>query len=102
MLAQRRREPEDMDDPALATERLHGALTGLERINFVSASARVVWSPIARLARELKTDRLRVLDVATGAGDIPRAIWRRAQRAGMKLEILGIDISRRSVDLARE
>ena len=72
-LAQRQLEPEDMDDPAIATERLHGALTGLTRINFVSNSAGIVWSPIARLARKLNVDRLRVLDIATGAGDVPRA-----------------------------
>jgi 2-polyprenyl-3-methyl-5-hydroxy-6-metoxy-1,4-benzoquinol methylase len=100
-LSQRQREPEDMDDPALATERLHGALTGLTRLNFVSASARIVWSPIVRLARELNLDRVRVLDIATGAGDVPRALWQKAQRAGLTLEIHGIDFSPRSVEFAR-
>ncbi len=101
-LAQRQLEPEEMDDPAIATERLHGALTGLTRINFVSDSARIVWSPIARLARKLNVDRLRVLDIATGAGDVPRALWRKARRAGLNLEIRGIDFSPRSVEFARQ
>ncbi len=99
-LHQRVLEPEDMDDPALATERLHGALTGLTRLNFASNSARIVWQPIRRLARELKTDRLRILDVATGAGDVPIALWKRAQRAGLSLDIHGIDFSQRSVEFA--
>jgi len=101
MLAERHREPEEMDDPAIATERLHGALTGLRRLNFVSNSARIVWRPIRRLARELKTDRLRVLDIATGAGDLPLALWRRAGRHGLTLDICGIDFSPRSVEFAR-
>jgi 2-polyprenyl-3-methyl-5-hydroxy-6-metoxy-1,4-benzoquinol methylase len=101
-LAQRQLEPEDMDDPAIATERLHGALTGLTRINFVSDSARIVWSPIRRLARKLNVDRLRVLDIATGAGDVPRALWRRARRAGIELETHGIDFSPRSVEFATQ
>src|SRR5882724_2317561 len=102
MLDHRVLEPEDMDDPAIATERLHGALTGLTRINFVSDSPRIVWWPIARLARDLAVDRLRVLDIATGAGDVPRALWRRANQAGLSLEIQGIDFSQRSIDFARQ
>jgi 2-polyprenyl-3-methyl-5-hydroxy-6-metoxy-1,4-benzoquinol methylase len=101
-LAQRQLEPEDMDDPALATERLHGALTGLTRLNFASNSARIVWQPIRRLARELKTDRLRILDIATGAGDVPIALWKRARRAGLSLDIHGIDFSPRSIEFARQ
>jgi 2-polyprenyl-3-methyl-5-hydroxy-6-metoxy-1,4-benzoquinol methylase len=95
-------EPEEMDDPALATEHLHGALQGLSRLNLVSDSARIVWSPIRRLVKTLNTTRLRVLDVATGAGDVPIALWRRAARAGVSLEIHGIDFSSRSVEFARE
>jgi 2-polyprenyl-3-methyl-5-hydroxy-6-metoxy-1,4-benzoquinol methylase len=102
MLSRRQLEPEVMDDPALATDRLHGALTGLTRLNFVSNSARIVWQPIASLARSLKTDRLRILDIATGAGDVPIALHRRALRAGISLDILGIDISPRSIDFARQ
>src|SRR3954454_20525236 len=91
-----------MDDPGLATESLHGALTGLTRLNFVSNSARIVWRPIARLARSLKTNKLRVLDIATGAGDVPIALWRRARRANLSLDIQGIDFSPRSIEFARQ
>ena len=100
-LAHRVREPEDIDDPALDTACLHGALHGLTTINFLSASAGLVWKPIARLARQA-SKRLRVLDIATGAGDVPRGLWRRAQRAGLPLEIHGIDISERAIEFARQ
>lgn len=93
-------EPEDIDDPALDKEKLFGALHGLTRINFLSASAGSVWKPMARLARDLKLNRLRILDVATGGGDIPLALWRKGQGAGLQLEILGVDISERALEFA--
>ncbi len=93
-------EPEDIDDPALDKEKLFGALHGLTRINFLSASAGSVWKPMARLARDLKLNRLRILDVATGGGDIPLALWRKGQAAGLQLEILGVDISERALEFA--
>jgi len=99
-LDQRVMEPEDIDDPALAQDRLDGALGGLTTINALSASAQILWRPIARLARELKTTRLRVLDVATGAGDVPRRLWQKGQRAGLALDIVGVDISQRVLDYA--
>src|SRR5687767_6134812 len=100
-LRQRVMEPEDIDDPALEKEQLFGALRGLTRINFLSASASHVWGPMLRLARELKLDRLRILDVATGGGDIPLALWRKAKQAGLRLEILGVDISERALEFAQ-
>jgi 2-polyprenyl-3-methyl-5-hydroxy-6-metoxy-1,4-benzoquinol methylase len=100
-LADRQLEPEDMDDPALPAERLHGALTGLTRLNFVSNSARIVWPPITYLASCAKAP-LKVLDIATGAGDVPIALWRRAQRARISLEIHGIDFNPKSVEFARQ
>lgn len=93
-------EPEDIDDPALEKEQLFGALRGLTTINFLSASAGSVWTPMVRLARHRKLERLRILDVATGGGDIPRALWRKGKRAGLKLEILGIDVSERALEFA--
>src|SRR4051812_30503101 len=101
-LPERVLEPEEMDDPAIETDQLYGALEGLRRLNFAAASSRIVWAPIRRLARERNLDRLRVLDIATGAGDIPIALWRRAKRAGLALEIHGIDISERSIEFARQ
>lgn len=95
-------EPEEMDDPALQADLLHGALRGLSTINLLSGSARILWPEIHRLARRLRTDRLRVLDIATGAGDIPLALWHKARRAKLQLEIHGIDISPRTLDFARQ
>ncbi len=39
------------------------------------------------------TAPLRVLDVATGAGDVPIGVWRRAKAEGVSLELSACDIS---------
>lgn len=101
-LAQRVREPEVMDDPNLDAAQLYGALGGLTTINRLSASARIVWKPILRLAKRLPEKPLRILDIATGAGDIPRALWQKARRAGLRLDLHAIDISGRTLDFARQ
>lgn len=101
-LAKRRLEPEIMDDPALDQKRHFAALAGLSRINALSASVNILWRPIYQLARRLKTSHLRVLDIASGAGDIPLRLQHHAWRTGLQLEILGLDISPRAVDFARQ
>ncbi|MHB0958580.1 MAG: methyltransferase domain-containing protein [Pirellulaceae bacterium] len=94
------REPEIMDDPALEGSRHEAALRGLSRLNYVSGSAGPIGRRLAALSRQLGRRHLRVLDVATGAGDVPLRLWRRARRAGLELEIHGVDVSQRAVEFA--
>src|SRR6476469_8228362 len=98
-LRARDRIPELMDDPALDPGEHRRALAGLARLNAVSNSAGVLWPPIKRLAKELGRP-VRVLDVATGSGDVPRALLARAKRAGVALEAVGCDISPTAVAAA--
>lgn len=98
---QRHRQPEIMDQPGLDRHRHEAALRGLERINFWSRSASILWPPLAALARERSGRPTRVLDVATGAGDVPIRLWRRARRAGLPLEVDGCDVSPAAVAHAR-
>jgi len=101
-LKQRHREPEIQDQPDLDTRLLHQALEGLKSINLWSRSHRVLWPSIRALARSNGAGRLRILDIATGAGDIPIALWKRAQREGIDLEIEGCDVNPRAVAYAEE
>ncbi len=91
-LRARARIPELMDDPALDPVEHRRALAGLARLNRFSNSAGVLWPPILKLARELNRP-LRVLDVATGSGDVPRELLRRATRAGVALDVAACDLS---------
>ena len=90
---QQHRQPELMDDPHLNVEQHIHALHGLERINRWSASVHALWSPIRALAGQEPKRSLRVLDIATGAGDIPIKIWHRVHRAGVRIVVDGCDRS---------
>jgi len=101
-LSRRNCEPEIMDDPELdAVSHVH-ALDSLARLNWWSGSARLLWSPIEQLARSRGLEQISVLDVATGAGDLPLQLWRRARRAGFNLQLCGVDVSPRAVEAARQ
>jgi 2-polyprenyl-3-methyl-5-hydroxy-6-metoxy-1,4-benzoquinol methylase len=67
----------------------------------LSASARILWPPLARLSRESRPP-IRVLDIATGGGDIPIALWQRAQRQRLPIEIAACDLSSRAIEFARQ
>jgi 2-polyprenyl-3-methyl-5-hydroxy-6-metoxy-1,4-benzoquinol methylase len=100
-LSQRRRRPEIMDQPGLEPGRHVTALRDLARINFWSRSAGILWPPLAALARQLGTERVGVLDLASGGGDIAIRLWHKARRAGLDFFIEGRDLSPLAVEYAR-
>lgn len=100
-LAQRRLVPEQMDQPDLSPVLHERALRGLHRINRLSNSAGILWRGIRRLV-PLNTDRpVKVLDLASGSGDLPIALAHRAAAAGLPVQITGWDISPVAVEQAR-
>jgi 2-polyprenyl-3-methyl-5-hydroxy-6-metoxy-1,4-benzoquinol methylase len=100
-LGERNLQPELMDAPDLDPRSHAQALVALRRVNVLSRTAAVVWSAIRPLARSQPDRPLRVLDVASGGGDVTLGIWRRAQREGLPLEITGLDMSAVAVAEAR-
>jgi SAM-dependent methyltransferase len=99
-LSNRCRQPELMDQPGLdAAEHAH-ALCGLARINWLSRSDAILWPAIEQLARTHRGSAIRVLDVASGGGDVPLALAKRALRAGFDLEVEGCDKSPEAVRFA--
>ena len=93
--------PELMDDPAL-DERMHrAALRGLARLNRLSGAAGILWAPLRELTAAPGHPPLRVLDIATGSGDVPAALERRARAAGITLTVDGCDISETALAIAR-
>jgi len=93
---------ERMDDPSLDLPSHLHALRGLRRINRWTGNAALAWTPIWDLARELKGNRLRVLDIATGAGDIPIGLWKKSRQYGLQLEIEACDVSRNALEFAAD
>lgn len=100
-LTQRRREPEIMDQPGLDAGQHVNALIALRRVNFWSGTAGVFWQALRPLARATSGTPLRVLDVATGGGDTPIRLWRKARRAGIPLKVEGCDKSATAIEHAR-
>lgn len=98
-LAVRDRRPEIMDRPDLDPEVHRRALSGLARLNVAARSASLIFHPVAALARELGRP-LEVLDVASGAGDLPIALALHARRAKLPLRVRGSDRSATAIDHA--
>src|SRR4051794_3577572 len=100
-LSQRHWRPEDMDQPGLDPEQHIQALAGLSRINFWSHSTGILWPPLRDLAVKMWPRPVRVLDLATGAGDDPIRLWRKARQSGLRLELAGTDVSPVAIQHAR-
>jgi 2-polyprenyl-3-methyl-5-hydroxy-6-metoxy-1,4-benzoquinol methylase len=100
VLEQRRLRAEEMDQPGLERAEHTRALGGLARINWWSRSAGILWPQLVRQARGAK-EPLRILDVATGAGDVPIRLSRWARRKGIRLQIEGCDVSAVAVEHAQ-
>jgi SAM-dependent methyltransferase len=100
VLEQRRLQPEVMDQPNLDHAQHVRALHGLARINWWSRSARILWPQLLRQARATN-EPLRVLDLATGAGDVPIGLSRLAHCCGIRLQIDGCDLSSVAIEYAR-
>jgi 2-polyprenyl-3-methyl-5-hydroxy-6-metoxy-1,4-benzoquinol methylase len=90
----RKRVPEIMDDPLLDRELHLAALRGLERLNAISNSKQILVEPIEALAHRLgKSNPIRVLDIACGAGDLPIQLSKYFDRRALNVEVHGLDIS---------
>jgi len=82
------------------------ALDGIARINLISASSTILWPPIRDLCWERRragdVRPVRMLDIATGGGDVASRLWRRAERKGFAVEMSGCDISPVALEHARQ
>jgi SAM-dependent methyltransferase len=85
--------PELMDQAGLDIYEHARALAGLRRLNLASGVARRLWQEIAARTSVQPGGRLRVLDIASGGGDVALGLWTRAHRRNVALEILGLDAS---------
>jgi SAM-dependent methyltransferase len=101
-LSRRHRQPEIMDAPDLPPARFAETLKGLEIVNAVTGSSRLMWPDLKAAARSHPDRPLRVLDVACGGGDVLIALWHKGHRAGLKLELVGCDLSPEAVRYASE
>ncbi|MGN7159090.1 methyltransferase domain-containing protein [Sphingomonas sp. SAFR-052] len=88
-----------MDDPALDPAVYAAVLRDLARVNRVTMAARPTLAFLSGIAR--RGDRLKLLDVGYGDGDMLRRIARWAAAKGVEAELVGIDLNPRSETIAR-
>lgn len=98
----RQREPELMDQPGLSDSEHGNALMGLRRVNWFSRSSSMFWKPLLKLSQTSDQRPLRILDIASGGGDVSIDLATRARQAGLDVEITGCDISEYAVQHATE
>ena len=92
--------PELMDDPDLDPREHHRALAGLARLNRLSRAADILW-PTVRGCAERNGGSVSLLDLATGSGDLPIELGRRARKAGISLSLSACDISQTALDVVK-
>lgn len=80
-----------LDDPAADPALVARALRDLERLNTLYGGTRAVVRALDPVFRAARGATLTLLDVGTGAGDIPRAAAARAARWGVRLRLLGVE-----------
>jgi len=90
---------EMMDRDQVPSPELERDLQRLRQLNCWFGSYHLVLSFIRRWIRP--SDKLRVADLATGSGDIPRLIVDYARRIGAKVEIHALDRQSDTLEIAR-
>ena len=89
-----------MDRPQPVSAELVSDLRNLRSLNRYFGSYRLVRHFLRRWI--MPNDRLRVLDLATGSGDIPRLAVEFARRRGAQLQIDAVDLQESTIQIARE
>jgi 2-polyprenyl-3-methyl-5-hydroxy-6-metoxy-1,4-benzoquinol methylase len=101
-LSGRDHRPEIMDQSGLDAETHRSALAGLRRLNLASGVCRQLCKILMRHCQSRGLWSLRVLDIASGGGDVPFGLWKLAKKQGIDLRILGLDVSATACKYATE
>jgi 2-polyprenyl-3-methyl-5-hydroxy-6-metoxy-1,4-benzoquinol methylase len=89
-----------MDRPQPVSAELERDLLNLRRLNRYFGSYRLVLKFVGYWIKP--GDRLRIVDLATGSGDIPRLIVDHARTIGAKVEIDALDRQAATLEIARK
>lgn len=89
----------DLPPDVCSIEELEGSLADLRVVNRYLGDKRALLKHLASKARG--TEKLTVLDVATGSADLPIATVEWARKNGIAVSVTAIDINNRSIAIAR-
>jgi len=91
-----------MDEPGQDHDQLAVSLADLRAVNRWLGGTRVALRHLSELIERHPQERYRILDVATGSGDIPLQIAKWAREEDLDVEILATDNHQTTLNLARE
>jgi hypothetical protein len=95
--------PERMDDPGVGRDELEQSFRFIRRINRHLGGTAALRRFLARESADWpRSPPIRLLDLGTGAADIPVAIGDWAKRRGFRLETVGLDDHPGCLAVARE
>ncbi len=89
-----------MDRPQPVSPELVSDLRNLRALNRYFGSYRLIRHFLRRWIRP--NDKLRVLDLATGSGDIPRLVVKFARKRGAIVQVEAVDFQTSTVEIARQ
>jgi SAM-dependent methyltransferase len=92
-------EPELMDRPQPVTPELASDLRNLRRLNRYFGSYALIQHFLQRWI--LPETQMRVLDLATGSGDIPRLVVDHARKVGATITVEAVDQQASTLEIAR-
>lgn len=91
-----------LDDPQADPAAVRAALRDIARLNVLYGGTRAVLRELAPLFDQGRGETWTLVDVGTGLGDIPRAAGLAACRSGVTLRLVGVELNRAAVRLARD
>jgi 2-polyprenyl-3-methyl-5-hydroxy-6-metoxy-1,4-benzoquinol methylase len=100
--SQRSTAPEFMDEASVTGPELESALKELEYVNRYLGGIRVTLRALERCLRQDTPSALTILDLGTGAADIPRAIAQWARARQLNVRIVAVDFNASVCDWARQ
>jgi SAM-dependent methyltransferase len=80
-----------MDDDAVAEGDLRRSLRFIRRINVALGYTRSIIGHLDRFSRRWGSERIDIIDLATGSADVPRAILSWARRRSLDVHVTAVD-----------
>ncbi|MDP5044898.1 MAG: methyltransferase domain-containing protein [Leeuwenhoekiella sp.] len=98
----RKLTPELMDDPSLDEVTLKAALKDVTLVNKWLGGQQITIDGLNYFFRKFPQDSYKIVDLGCGDGEMLRTIASYARKQNIKVELLGLDLNEKSINLAKE